>query len=240
MEDLLRKLVLLKTNPKLIDSLPQGDIIKMMETLVTAFRALQKAIEANKLKGDDGITPIPGKDYQTKREAEEMLSSVLEKELNRFEKKVTTLEKAIEKRLERLRDGKDAEVSTTQIQQAAQIASKLIELPDFSTLITTEPTAIRDALELLQGDERLTKDAIKGLDELEKNLRTEIASVPRDGGVVKRLKFLNDVDTTAANENATLQYRTATGKWLTGVSITVSATAPTDPKYGDLWIALPA
>jgi hypothetical protein len=237
MEDLLKKLILLKTNPKLIESLPQGEVIKMMETLVTAFRALQKAIEANKLKGDDGITPIPGKDYQTKRESEEMIASVLNKELSRYEKKVTALEKSIEKRLARVRDGKDAEVSIEQIRQAANIAAKLIELPDFSTLITSEPAAIRDALELLQGDERLTKDAIKGLDELEKNLRNEIASVPREGGVIKRLKFLNDVDTTAANENATLQYRTATGKWLTGVAITVGATPPSDPKYGDIWIA---
>jgi hypothetical protein len=55
------------------------------------------------------------------------------------------------------------------------------------------------------------------------------------------LKELKDVDiaTTAPNQLATIQYSTARGKWLTGVSITVSDTAPTDPKYGDLWISIP-
>jgi hypothetical protein len=53
------------------------------------------------------------------------------------------------------------------------------------------------------------------------------------------LDDMDDVETTGENNNATLQYQTASGKWFTGVAITVSATEPTDPKFGDLWVSLP-
>lgn len=67
------------------------------------------------------------------------------------------------------------------------------------------------------------------------NVRRTVASKTYD------LREMGDVDvtSTALNQNATIQYQTASGKWLTGVSITVSQTAPTDPKFGDLWVALP-
>ena len=41
---------------------------------------------------------------------------------------------------------------------------------------------IRDSLELLQGNERLERKAIKGIDELEKTLNAKIDAVPRGGG----------------------------------------------------------
>jgi hypothetical protein len=50
------------------------------------------------------------------------------------------------------------------------------------------------------------------------------------------LNEMDDVEATSPNNNATIQYQTATGIWSTGISITVSPTAPTDPKFGDLWI----
>jgi hypothetical protein len=70
----------------------------------------------------------------------------------------------------------------------------------------------------------------------------ELKKAPRNQDhVIKRLRYMSDVDvgTTKPNEKATLQYQTASGKWLTGVSITVSQVAPTDPKFGDLWISVP-
>lgn len=241
MDSLIRKLILLRANPKLVETLPQGEIIQMMDTLVKAFRSLQTSIEENKLSGADGYTPQPGIDYATRSETTKMVNKVLSDELSRFEKSVNSLERAIEKRLSRIQDGKDAEVTDAQIQKAAKLAASLIEIPDFATLITMEPQSIRDSLELLQGDERLDRAAVKGIDELERSLQKEIGAINREGGGgVRRLKNLHDVDTSGANGNATIQYQTATGKWLTGVSITVSFTAPTDPKFGDLWIALPA
>lgn len=51
------------------------------------------------------------------------------------------------------------------------------------------------------------------------------------------LKGLDDVDLTTVepNNDTTLQYNLTTHKWQKGVSITVSATAPTAPKLNDLW-----
>jgi len=96
---------------------------------------------------------------------------------------------------------------------------------------------------------RLTTDDIDGLDSF---VRSRIPAVsidwkdiknkPSFGGLVQigggknQLKFLNDVDVENLNTNATIQYQPVTGKWSTGISITVSDTAPTDPKIGDLWI----
>jgi hypothetical protein len=240
MESLIKKLILLKTNPKLVETLPQAEIIEMMETLIRAFRALQVSIEQNKLKGEAGYTPLAGKDYYSKDQTEEMVSTTLRYQVRKFEKATKELEDTVQKRLKDIRNGIDAEITEDHIQKAAQLASELIELPDFASLIQMEPQAIRDSLELLQDEERLDRKAVKGIDELERGLQQEIGAIRRDGGGgVKRLKNLHDVDTTGSNQNATIQYQTATGKWLTGVSITVSATAPTDPKFGDLWIALP-
>jgi len=60
------------------------------------------------------------------------------------------------------------------------------------------PEEIRNSLELLQGDERLSSDAIKGLSEMEKRLKANIDAIPRPiirkTQVVKRIRLTDQVD----------------------------------------------
>ncbi len=68
--------------------------------------------------------------------------------------------------------GKDAD-SALLAKQITETIEK--DLPKFGT-------AFRDGLELLQGDERLDKSAVKGLDEEFTKVRGEISSIPSGGG----------------------------------------------------------
>ena len=58
----------------------------------------------------------------------------------------------------------------------------MIDLPDFESLITAEPTAIRNALEVLSGEERLNVGAIDGLDEKIEEVRREIQNIALTSG----------------------------------------------------------
>lgn len=90
------------------------------------------------------------------------------------------------------------------------------------------PTQIVEKLTSLPQGERLSYDALDNTPNLE--LLSRQASRDYD------LAELKDVDVTDANTNAILQYQPTTRIWDVGVAITVSATAPTDPKENDLWI----
>jgi DNA repair exonuclease SbcCD ATPase subunit len=155
----------------------------------------------------------------------ESLNQKLSESENRVQNSIDAAESRVTKKIPK-------RVDLTDIRNEIQALKD--SLPNFATLITMEPEAIRDALELLDGEDRLDASAIKNLDQY------ATKQVTGGGwGVVRRLSNLDDVNvqTTRPNENATIQYQTASGKWFTGVSITVSDTPPSDPKVGDLWIA---
>jgi len=169
-KEILKKAALLKRNPQLANVIPNSEIISLVTDVLGAFTNLQKAIETNKLKGDkgdDGKTPVAGKDYPSYDEVNSVLSDALAQYGTKYQNLQNELQKAILKASE-LTNGKDAEITDELIEEIAQMAYSLIELPDFDTLVSTEITrnseAIRNALELLQGDERLDASAIKGLE----------------------------------------------------------------------------
>lgn len=89
-----------------------------------------------------------------------------------------------------------------------------------------------------KGADYLTDDEVA---EMREEIATEAHTRARNAISAKTysLREMDDLDQTGNNNNSTIQYQTATGKWFTGVSVTVSQTAPTDPKLHDLWISLP-
>lgn len=190
-QDLLKRLALIKAKPELAQMLPQEQLISMMADFVTAFQALQKAIETNKLKGDkgdDGYTPTPGKDYPSYDEIDSVLTTSLQQyatEYKKFQEKAN----AVIAKASELKDGKNAEITEELKEEIASIASSLIELPDFDSLVSTEITrngeAIRDALELLVGDARYQVELtdVKGLE----NVLRELSQIrgSSNGGIGK-------------------------------------------------------
>jgi hypothetical protein len=106
---------------------------------------------------------------------------------------------------------------------------------------------IRDSLELLQGDERLDKSAIKGLKELEE-LAGESKKIVGGGSIARNFYQLFDAPQSYAGQagNAVVVKSDETGLELvnkiTGVGIhqvTVAHDAPSSPQVGDLWIQWP-
>ena len=157
-KDLLRRVAILKRNPQYAQLLPQQDFVALAADLVEAFKTLQKAVSDGRLKGDKGE---PG--YSPVREFESAVGG--------YERRFAGLMRQVEDKLAAIRngkdgrDGKDAEITPELVRQVAEMASEMVELPDFPTLITQEPGAIRNALELLQGDDRLSVASIRGLPE---------------------------------------------------------------------------
>jgi len=109
---------------------------------------------------------------------------------------------------------------------------------------------IRDSLELLQGEERLKKEAIKGLDDYEEISR--LARQPKGGSgggsIARNFYQLFDAPQSYAGQagNAVVVKSDETGLELvnkiTGVGIhqvTVAHDAPSSPQVGDLWIQWP-
>lgn len=68
--------------------------------------------------------------------------------------------------------GLDTRIATLEQEETLQVEDVINELPKLGG------TQIRDALELLQGEERLDKSAVKGLDEIEKKLNERIDRIP--------------------------------------------------------------
>lgn len=227
---LLKRLLLLKRNPELYKDLSNQELAEFVLVVLSQVETIDKAIKEGIF---DGYTPQSGKDYLGKKEGQALLSSLYKQAVDNLASKnqseYTKLEKAIQARLNNLRDGKDgndALVTDELVNEIAAKAYSLITLPNFEALITQEPGAIRDALELLQGDERLEQSAIKNLPEDLDQIRREVnTTVARNeaGGIsrntVERIAWING-STTQNNK------------------LTVSATEPTNPRLQDLWIDL--
>jgi len=81
-------------------------------------------------------------------------------------------------KMKSLKDGKDADEEKI----FSTLQARLPTPEQIANEVVSNGEKVRDSLELLKGNERLDKTAIKGLDELEKEIK-EIKSRPRGGGV---------------------------------------------------------
>lgn len=136
--------------------------------------------------------------------------------------------KEIDDKLATVQDGADADE-----QQIVKDVLAQIKLPEQKEIILDNPEEIRNKLELLQGEERLDKSAIKGFDELEKSV-TEAKSIRIspgrsllqlyvDGSKKGAIQYLNLI----AGTGITLSYNQAYGR--NDVTITATGTASLSP-----------
>ncbi len=216
--DLLKRLAILQKKPELAEILPQAELIAMMSQFVSAFEELKKAIETNKLKGDKGepgVTPQAGKDYPSYQQVETAIQSYLAV----FETNFTTLEKRAQLVIEKVRDGKDAEITQEIKDEIADAVRALIELPDFDQLveltIQARPDLVRNGLETITKEEdKLSIDAIgylrEELDRLDKK-----GGVSRQAGAIiaRRLDQIGDVNLNNPTNGQALVYNAASKQW---------------------------
>jgi hypothetical protein len=137
--------------------------VKMVESkLIQDIQEVKKTLTDfnNKLKGEA--------DLDIKKLKSEITNAV-SKKLNEITLSYNRKVKEIENKLSDVKDGKDADEEII----VNKVISK-IEIPEVEDLENNIPklgTQIRDALELLQGEERLDMDAIAGLSEALEELR---------------------------------------------------------------------
>ena len=204
---LIQRLQLLKDHPDVAKELSPSELAELVLIVFTYITEVQRGIDSGRIKGEDGYTPQPDKDYLSIDSAENELRRA-------FGEQEAELRKRIEQRLNDLRDGEDAIITDEIIAEVAEIAQGMIEVPDFASLITAEPTSIRNALELLQGEERLTLEAVDGWEEVVEELEKKIEALPTSkggGGGVRSLEFLNDVDVSGLTKNAQGKYELSGG-----------------------------
>lgn len=199
-KDLLKKIAIAKAKPADLEDLKPSDLADLVLIVLNYVKSIHQAIEKGKIKGKDGENPVADVDYLSlptaKREIKAILSQAIDK-----------IDADVQKRLSKLKngeDGKDAVVTRKHIEEAAKIASGLIELPDFRVYITEQPEAIRDALELLQGDERLSIKAISGFEDVIAELEKKIRNNQIGGGAGFR-KLVQLLDITNAESATTGQ-----------------------------------
>ncbi len=192
------------------------DLIKLSEALL--------GIITNEKERLDGV--ITEKEGKASRETANALTEVSKLE-TRFSNLVNKLQsdssltlskatQALQKEIKRLE--KKIPTRTDLSGLEAEIADIKLGLNTVPTEITANPEAVRDALELLQGDERLDKSAIRGFDDYD-DIR-EKANLKGPGSPAGALKEM---------------YGWRNGSVTTFNKMTVSASAPTDPKLLDLW-----
>ena len=130
------------------------------ELFLTLFAPKAKR-KVKVVQGIDGKTPEKDKDYLSKETSEQMIADLASKTKAELEALVATKLANVANG----KDGKDAVVTPELVASIAELAQSMIVLPDFPTLLTMEPEAIRNALELLPDGEKLVQEAIEGLPE---------------------------------------------------------------------------
>jgi hypothetical protein len=210
----LQRLYLFEKHPELYKELSTQELATFVRVVLSQVEAIDKAIKEHRL---DGYTPQPGKDYLSRREAENQLKTLFSGASESFSKEQQAALDRITERLQNLRDGEDGKspiITDELVQEIAQEAALYVTLPEFTALITQEPEAIRDALELLQGEDRLSIDYIDGIEELKRELRSHSDSNTHRVGatIARKLGQIGDVNVESATTGQAL-VKQADGTW---------------------------
>lgn len=209
--DLIKRIAIAKAKPDNLNDLRPSELADLVLIVLEYVKRIQKDISEGKIKGekgDDAPELVPDVDYLSLSTAKEELDYTVSLALQEMRSDVKN---ALSK-VRNGKDGRDAQVTDKHINEAAKIASQLIQIPDFATLITQEPETIRNSLELLQGDERLSVKAISGIDELIAQLEKKITSNSGGGGAGARtIKWLNDITNASTAASGTVLKKNADG-----------------------------
>lgn len=150
------------------------NVVKFVKTLeqrnMADFEAIKKLMTAfmDKSKGDNDSNF-----GSLKSELNSLLSSRMDEIISSHQTKL----KELDDRLQTLKDGKDADEEVI----VDKVLSK-IKLPEQKQIILDDAFEIRNKLETLNGDDRLTMKAIDGLEEAIDELKKKPAVVGGGGG----------------------------------------------------------
>jgi hypothetical protein len=203
----------------LLDSFDSGAV--QPEELIQAIEAVMAIIDTNgktlvdkiveiKAATDDDVTGLRSELAKTR----DNLQSVINQVKDNSDTSVSSVKKALLseiKRVEALIPVLPPETDLSEVFN--EIESQKQSLANLSFLIVGEN--IRNALESLQGDDRLDKSAIKGIDELEALIKEKASGNQQSFGV-RLLRYLMDVNVEGITNGQTLVWNSTSGKFEAG------------------------
>jgi len=238
-QDILKRILINKHKPEATKDLTPAELIDLVLVVLGKIKHIEGVVQSGILKGDPGETPAPGVDYLSKRSSENILAQAI----SEVKHEVSLTLRGIKnpKNGKNGKNGSNYQITSQDYETIAQIASDAIDLPDFTKLLTQEPTAIRNSLELLQGKERLSIKAIDGVDETLADVYKRIANISVEkggGGGRSWLSALGDVKIDGVTNGQTLIYNTSSKTWGPGdggggSTISVNTAEVTDPDFTD-------
>lgn len=244
---LIRKLKLQKENPELIKDLTPNELADLVLIVLTAVEQIETSIETKSVDIDSKFSQ---KATEVLAKAEQDTAATLQtvtNEVNRLiadgnakvSQTASQLEKQVQTALENIRNGDDGIVTEAEIERAASMALSMIKLPDFDAMmgeaLTTDGESIRNALELLSGEDRYSVEIadVTGLaDALNKlaQVRSEsggtigkqqvysfIRNAITDGIIASSIETLDDIGdvaVTAVADGEVVTWSDSENKWI--------------------------
>lgn len=227
-------------NPDLIKEPSMGEMADLVVLVLTAVEQIKQDIESKRLAVENKY------DVQAKsvlEKAQKETYTILTQVRNEVNAMLTqgetvlsgtaaALEQRVQEALQNIRNGDDGIVTEAEIQRAAEVALGMLELPDFDALVSEQITsnneAIRDALELLSGENRY-KVEIADVQGLQAALN-ELAQIrAAQGGTIGKNQVYNFIRQAIADGTIT-SAGTTTFLGLTDTPSTYSGQAGKFPK----------
>jgi hypothetical protein len=191
------------------------------DDLIQSSQALLAIITTEKARVDKLVADNKTEDSQEKKDMLDTLNAKLDEKEKNLKYLISELGRAysdndeqisakFSKEVKRLERKIPSKVDLTDI--IAKIESLETGINSFPTEITANGEAVRDALELLQDDERLDKSAIKGLDEWYDSI-LKLASSKNIVAGVRLLRYLSDVNIEGITNGQGIAWNTTTQRF---------------------------
>jgi len=205
---------------KLLEAFDSGAVLP--EELIKAIDAVMAIINQNgrtlvdkivetKKASDSDITNLKSELAKTRDNLQSVINQVKSNSDTSVVEVKTALLREV-KRVEALIPVLPPETDLSEVFD--EIESQKEQLQNLSVLIVGEN--IRNSLEALQGDERLDKSAIRGLDELIKELQESSKAGKTQAVGIRLLKYLADVNVEGITNGQTLVWNSTTNKFEAG------------------------
>jgi hypothetical protein len=195
-----------------------NDLIQLSETILGILQTEREKLAGNiSDKGnellqelDKRIVSVQNTINRLTYETEQSVAKID----NRVTKTLQNVTESIERDIKRLERKIPTKTDISGLER--EIADIKDSFNSFPTELTVNNEAIRDGLELLVGDERLDRSAIKGLDGWDEIIA--LAQNPQNHIIAgaKLLRYLNDVNIDGITDGQTLVWDTTTGKFIPG------------------------
>jgi hypothetical protein len=143
------------------ERLTKRQFVEQLEQIVETIESFKKDTNSSLKESLETLTEFSNRiksEVDTKAEEKgKLLDEKAAKILVDFANKM----RQVDERMSKVRDGRDADIEVV----VARVLAEL-KLPEYKEVTLDSPEEIRNKLEVLQGDDRLDKSAIRGLDEI--------------------------------------------------------------------------